>query len=163
MHFDLSESINFELRRGDIDSAPAEDLRHRIAVMRKLSDKLEMKIDFEKPEMVSIGSKPDVLVAEIKNESFFSNLDDPAAIEEGTQVKRVIPRQLLGDKFEEIAITIHDSLQETAGFLVVGNVFLTIFIALSLKSMWHLLNVMQIVSFMRYFTAWPAIVDKILE
>ena len=46
MHFDLSESMKFELRRGDIDSAPAEDLKHRVAVMRKFSDKLEMKIDF---------------------------------------------------------------------------------------------------------------------
>lgn len=59
--------MNFELRRGDIDSAPAEDLKHSVTVTRRSKNRLKMRIKFEKPEMVSIGSKPDVLVAEVKN------------------------------------------------------------------------------------------------
>ena len=39
---------------------------------------------------------------------------------------------------------------------------MTLLLALSLKSMWNLLNVMQVVTYMRYFAAWPAVVDKML-
>lgn len=43
-----------------------------------------MNIEFEHPEMVSIGSKPDLLVAEIEQESFFSRIDEPPSIKQGT-------------------------------------------------------------------------------
>ena len=39
---------------------------------------------------------------------------------------------------------------------------MTIFLVLSLKAMWNLLNVMQVLAYMRYFTPWPALVDQIL-
>lgn len=69
---------------------------------------------------------------------------------------------LLNDKIEALAETAHDSLEEVARIIIMSNIFLTLFIALSLKSMWNLLNVMQVVTFMRFFTSWPAIVDQLL-
>ena len=60
--------------------------------------------------MVSIGSKPDILVAEIRQEAFFSKIDEPNAITKGTKVKRILPKMLLKDTFEEVAEVTHDSL-----------------------------------------------------
>ena len=54
--FDLSEVVAFELRRGDEDSAEAEYLTFNVNVETLASDELIMKLIFDHPEKVSIGS-----------------------------------------------------------------------------------------------------------
>ena len=82
--FDLGDAIAFELRRGDDDSAVIEDLNFFVSVERRDSDEMAMKIDFENPGQVSIGTKPDAIVAEITDAYFFSKVDEPALIKQGT-------------------------------------------------------------------------------
>jgi len=70
----------FELRRGDEDSAPAQDLNFFVSVDRRESDEMVMKVDFEHPEKVSIGTKPDLIIAEIADPYFFSRVDEPTLL-----------------------------------------------------------------------------------
>ena len=72
MNFDLSEEMAFELRRGDEDSAQLEDLYFTVNVPKIDGDELKIKFEFEHPEKVSIGSLPDVIIAEVINADFFS-------------------------------------------------------------------------------------------
>ena len=70
----------FELRRGDDDSAPPEDLLFTVKVRRTESDMIDLHLDFENPEQVSIGSKKDMLVIEVADYKFFSRTDEPSHI-----------------------------------------------------------------------------------
>ena len=47
--FELSDFLLFELRRGDENSAPVQDLNFSVLVERKETDELFMKVEFEKP------------------------------------------------------------------------------------------------------------------
>ena len=71
----MGEVIVFELRRGYEDSASVADLKFTVSVPKIDGDELKMKFKFEKPEKVSIGSAPDVIIAEIVNAEFFSQAD----------------------------------------------------------------------------------------
>ena len=73
--FDLSKYITFELRRGDEDSADAEQLKFDVIIDDVSDDKMFFKMEFENPKMVSIGSKKDMVVGTIQNEDFFCSAD----------------------------------------------------------------------------------------
>lgn len=40
---------------------------------------------------------------------------------------------------------------------------MTLLLSVSLKQMWNLLNVMQVLTYARNFTPWPPLVDKLLD
>ena len=52
------------------------------------------ELDFEYPEYVSIGSKPDLLIVEVVNPAFFSSTDSGSNIPEGYQMEYTLPKQL---------------------------------------------------------------------
>jgi len=66
------------------------------------------------------------------------------------------------DGTEEALDNTHETAKSAAAGIVVGNIVLTLFFALSLKTMWYLLSVMQVIVLLRSFTAWPAIVDSVI-
>ena len=57
----------------------------------------------------------------------------------------------------------HDAVKEAAQGVVFSNIVLTLVFALSFKTMWYLLSVMQIIVLVRSFAAWPAIVDEVIK
>ena len=56
-NFELSQYIKFELRRGDENSAPASDLQFEVSIQKKEDTELFLKVEFEKPDMVSMGQR----------------------------------------------------------------------------------------------------------
>lgn len=83
----------FELRRGDEYSAPPDELGFTVLVsVEGEKDELKVKLEFENPEKVSIGTQPDVIIAEIKNAYFFSKLDEPVVMEEKQPSRMFIPK-----------------------------------------------------------------------
>ena len=44
-----------------------------------------------------------------------------------------------------------------------GQLITTIVLSVSLKSMWNLLNVMQVLAYVRNFTVWPAFIEMIIK
>ena len=66
---------------------------------------------------------------------------------------------LTGDNLEQVAEAVHDVIDSTAALLVYSNVAFTLILAVSLKAMWNMFNVMQVLAYLREFTPWPAIVD----
>ena len=53
----------------------------------------------------------------------------------------------------------YKAVENTAQSVVFGNIVVTLLFALSFKSMWYLLSIMQVIVLLRPFTAWPALVD----
>ena len=44
-----------------------------------------------------------------------------------------------------------------------GQLIMTVVLSVSLKQLWNLFNVMQVLAYSREFTQWPAMVDKVIE
>ena len=59
--------------------------------------------------------------------------------------------------------TTEKAVTNAANTLVVFQLVITIVLALSLKSMWNLMNVIQVLAYVRFFTGWPAFMLKIFE
>lgn len=59
--------------------------------------------------------------------------------------------------------TAQTSVESATNTVVVGQVIITIVLAISLKSMWNLMNVIQVLSYVRFFTGWPAMMTVIFN
>lgn len=59
--------MNFELWRGNEDSADATELNFDIILISMHDDELDLTLEFENPEKVSIGLKKDILTVSITN------------------------------------------------------------------------------------------------
>ena len=161
--YDLGHYMQFELRRGDEDSSPVDQLNFQVRVDQTENDELYMNVQFENPQAVSIGQTKDLLVGEVMDPTFFSRLDDSTEIKKGTQIELWIPKQLSGDELEQFATDFHDGVNSIAQALVFSNLVFTIILAVSLKAMWNFHNVMQVLAYLKFFTDWPVIVDQILS
>lgn len=54
-------------------------------------------------------------------------------------------------------------MENTAQTLMTGQLIMTLVLSVSLKSMWNLLNVMQVLAYLRSFTSWPALIELITK
>ena len=55
------------------------------------------------------------------------------------------------------------SAKNTAQSLMTGQLILTLVLSVSLKQMWNLLNVMQVLAYARNFIVWPCMVEMIIK
>ena len=62
-----------------------------------------------------------------------------------------------GEEFEAIMETAESTAENTTQSLMTGQILLTLALSVSLKQMWNLFNVMQVLALTREFTKWPAL------
>ena len=74
----------------------------------------------------------------------------------------MIPKLFTEENFEKVVDEIHEVVNSAASSIVASNIVMTLILAISLKSMWNLLNVIQVLAYMRFFAPWPALIDKVL-
>ena len=55
------------------------------------------------------------------------------------------------------------AVTNAANTVVVFQIIITLVLALSLKSMWNLMNVIQVLAYVRFFTGWPAFMLEIFR
>ena len=61
-----------------------------------------------------------------------------------------------------VTIELTDSVLNTSTkTFVATQILVTLVLAVSLKSMWNLMNVIQVVAYTRFFSAWPAFTSEI--
>ena len=80
-------------------------------------------------------------MATFKDEAFFSRTDSPICIVEDTKVYLDLPKMYMSEEQEKIIKIAQNTIEATTHNLVLGQVILTILLAISLKQMWNLLNV----------------------
>ena len=56
-----------------------------------------------------------------------------------------------------------EGIENTANTVVVAQIVITLILALSLKSMWNLMNVIQVLSYVRFFSGWPALMLEVFK
>ena len=47
--------------------------------------------------------------------------------------------------------------------MMTGQLLTTIILSVSLKQLWNLFNVMQVLAVSREFTHWPALIDEVIK
>lgn len=159
--FSMDSFIKFHIERGGEDSASIEDLAFVVGSAGIEGSLLLFKLDFENPQKVSIGETPDKAIATIVDGSFFADEATGISIPTGTTIDNVLPKMLPGEQFVMVMETTKETIETTAQGILVAQILITLILAVSLKSMWNLYNVIQIMAYIRFFTAWPAFMMEI--
>ena len=73
------------LERGDENSAPLELLQFVVKVIEFREKAMDLKIEFENPDMVSKGYYADTIEVQFKNNDFFAGFDDYSEIEDNDE------------------------------------------------------------------------------
>jgi len=55
------------------------------------------------------------------------------------------------------------AVNQAANTFIVFQIVVTILLAASLKSMWNLMNVIQVLAYVRFYSGWPAFMTKVFE
>lgn len=123
---------------------------------------ISLKFIFDKPELVSPGDSKDIIESKVVDNHFFCSQEGPRCIEKGTIITFELPKMLSGSfavalEYSETAVT------ASTNSIVLTNVLVTIALSISLKRLWNLLNVLQVLVFTRNFCAWPAMIDGTLN
>ena len=55
------------------------------------------------------------------------------------------------------------ALNSAANSFILLQIVVTLLLAASLKSMWNLMNVIQVLAYVRFYSGWPAFMTKVFE
>ena len=78
-------------------------------------------------------------------------------------MKVELPRILEDNENESILSTVCDILIIFALILVILSFVTSVFMTHSLKAIWNLISVIQVIAFLKYFAPWPALCDQVLD
>ena len=70
---------------------------------------------------------------------------------------------LPGKEVVAVLETTKKSVENATNTVVVAQLIITILLALSLKSMWNLMNVIQVLAYVRFFSGWPALMLEVFK
>ena len=74
-----------------------------------------------------------------------------------------MPRMIPTEDIQEFLASAASSIERTTQTLMTGQLVITILLSVSLKQLWNLLNVMQVLAVTREFTQWPATIEEIIK
>ena len=81
------------------------------------------------------------MIATIIDGTFFSSTENGLPIESGTEIEQLLPKMFPDENFAEAMETTEKAVANATNTFVVVQLIITVALALSLKSMWNLMNV----------------------
>ena len=103
------------------------------------------------------------MIATIVDGTFFSSSENGLPIEPGTTIEQILPK-MYESKEQAVAMeTTEYAVNQAANTFIVFQIVVTILLAASLKSMWNLMNVIQVLAYVRFYSGWPAFMTKVFE
>ena len=157
--FDLSKYLQFSVARGSENAADAKLLNFTVSSKGVEGDYLKFSIDFADPDLVSIGADEDELRIRIVDPQFFSSSASGSTVRKGHEIRHDLPRMLTSKEFKATVDAVNTGLQ----IGIIAQIAITVPIAISLKSMWNFLNVVQVLAYMRFYARWPAFIEEQLK
>lgn len=154
----LESLIQMEVIRGDEEtSAPEEKLGFITELSDYLDQSIELKLRFEFPLSLSIGESPDtLLVTFVEPDLFVSKETGKSLNAEFNTVERQIPKQFPSEAAYALGIVAGSTVQVAANTAFLSQLGVTLCLAASLKAMWNLMHVMQVLAYFRLMINWPA-------
>ena len=121
------------------------------------------QLRFDEPLAVSMGLRKDQMVLTVVNGEYFSGTENGLPIEPGTELGLPLPKQYANEDLVMFMETAKGTVETAANTLIVGQIIVTLVLAASLKSMWNLMNVIQVLAYVRFFAGWPALTTEVFE
>ena len=109
-------------------------------------------MNFENQDYVSQGYTEESLRAIILDNDLIYGDGEYESIAEGTTFELSLPRMANDEGFEAEIEVIEYSIDRTTNTVVLSQLVLTLVLSVSLKHMWHLLCVMQVLALLRNYT-----------
>ena len=158
---DIDKLIEFWLVLGETNIEP-EEFEFYIQLEDFSEDKMSFILEFNNTKYVSQGYTKESIIAIILDEELIYGESEFMSISEGTRFELSLPKLTDEESFETASKAIEDSIDQTANTVVLSQLLLTLLLSVSLKQMWILLSVMQVLAFLRYFTDWEVTVSLVL-
>ena len=117
---------------------------------------LSLKFKFENPLSLSIGDKPDILTIEFVEPELFTSKETGKTLPPKSVITYAIPKQFPSEASYKIAVLAGSTVQAAANTAFLSQFGVTICLAVSLKAMWNLMHVMQVMAYLRLIVSWPA-------
>ena len=124
---------------------------------------IELKIVFENPLSISIGDLPDKLVMTFVEPELFISKETGKSLALDTVIRHTIPKQFPSEASYSLAVMAGSTVQVAANTAFLSQFGGTICLAVSLKAMWNLMHVMQLMAYLRLVVDWPANANMMLN
>ena len=104
-----------------------------------------------------------MIIGTVLDDEFFSSSTSSAGIVKGSKVKTVLPKMLPGEDAVEVLATTEEATSNTTQGLMTSQIIVTLILSVSLKQMWNLFCVMQVLGYIQNFAPWPAVGNSIID
>ena len=155
--------MQFELIRGANDSALLEEIEFAIELSEFTARSMRLKFEFIDPLSISTGKTPDKFRATIVEPNLFISKQSGKTVKKDTEIEVEIPRQFPTEGERKIIEATGVTVEAAASTAGLSQLFISIVMAVSLKAMWNLMNVMQVFAYLRHMGIYPANLAVILE
>ena len=126
-------------------------------------DSISLKLKFDDPLSISIGQQEDILTIEFVEPNLFISKETGKSLADPTMLKHKIPRQFPSEASYAVAVAAGSTVQVAANTAFLGQFGVTICLAVSLKAMWNLMHVMQVMAYLRLAVEQPANSNMMLQ
>ena len=121
------------------------------------SRSISLKLAFEFPLSISVGVLPDIVEISFMEPGLFVSAETGKAMRiDSRPALSAIPKQFPSEDLFELVAAAGSTVQFAANTAFLSQFGVTIFLAVSLKAMWNLMHVMQVMAYLRLVVAWPA-------
>ena len=154
---DVNDFMSFELIRGD-NSAPEKKLRYTATLGDFSGSKLKIQFNFENPLYVSVGDKPDRILAQFTDPRLLIDPDSGMFIQSPGMISE-LPRMLLSDDATEILGASCFLVASATNTMIIIFILVAFSLVAMTKSIWQFVNMIQMLAYLRWLVEWPANAD----
>ena len=126
-------------------------------------EKVQLQFLFENPLMVSTGSKPDQMKMKIVNPTLFISKVSGKTLEPGSEYLVDIPEQFASQLQYDIMRYVGWIISMTFQTVGIYLFFMAILFVFSMKGFWMLMNILQIIAYLRHLKQLPANLDRAIQ
>jgi len=154
IEINVEDFMSFDYVRGD-DAAEAEKLRFEPYLKAFGGTEMIIQFDFENPLEVSIGTTPDKIVAKFTDPRLLYDSETGMFIQNSGMVSE-LPRMLMSDSATDVLMASCNIVASATNTALVLFILVGFSLVAMTKSIWHFINLVQIIAYLRYFVEWPA-------
>lgn len=151
---DLQNFMSFEYIRGQ-DAADADKLRFEPYLQAFGGTEMVIKFDFENPLEVSTGTTPDQIITKFTDPRLLYDSETGMFIQNPGMVSE-LPRMLMSDEATDVLIASCNIVASATNTALVLFILVGLSLTAMTKSIWHFINVVQVIAYLKYFVEWPA-------
>ena len=118
-------------------------------------NRMEISFMFDNPLEVSTGDTPDLIIAEFTDPRLLVDPKTGMFVQNEGMITK-LPRLLLSDNSTEVLVGVCSVVSSVANVMLIVAIVVAFYLSSVSKSIWQLVNVVQLLAYIRFFVIWPA-------